>query len=104
MAHGQLGHGIAGRLGGVLDGDAGLLGVLDVDVVHAHAAADDELEPAALGLVNVVGADLGGAADHDGVEVPQGRAQLLGGVEALHHLVAVGLELCQGGLVHPVSD
>ena len=79
------------------------LGVLHVDVVHAHAAADDELQLAALGLVDVVGTDLGGRADHHRVKLPQRRAQLLRGVELLHYLVAVGLQLLQSGLVHPVS-
>ena len=104
MAHGQLRHGVGGGPGGVLHGNTGLLGVFNINVVHAHAAADNELEHAALGLVDVVGPDLGGAADHHSVELPQGRAQLLGGIEALHHLVSVGLQLVQGGFIHPVSN
>ena len=104
MAQGQLGHGVGGGHGGVPDCDAVFLGVLHVDVVHADAAADNELQPAALGLVDVAGPDLGGGAHHHRVGVPQGRAQLLGGVELLHHLVAVGPQLLQSGLVHAVGD
>ena len=104
MAHGQLRHGLGGRLGGVLHGDAVGLGVLYVDVVHTHAAADDELQLAALGLVDVVGADLGLGADHHHVEITQGLAQLIRLVELLHHLVAHVAQLRHRGLVHTVSN
>ena len=90
--------------GVLLHGDAVRLGVLDVDVVHTHAAADDQLQLAALGLVDVVGADLGLGADHHRVEIPQGRAQLIRLVELLHHLVAHLAQLRHGGLVHTVSN
>ena len=104
VAHSQLRHGVGGSPRRILHRDAVVLGVLHVDVVHADAAADDQLQSSALRLVDVAGADLRGAAHHHRVKILQRRAQLLGGIELLHHLVAVGLELCQGGLVHPVSD
>ena len=104
MAHGQLRHRLGGGTGGVADGDAVLLGVLDVDVVHTHAATDDELQFTALGLVDVVGTDLGLGADHHGVKVPQGGAQLIRLIELLHHLVAQLTQLRHGGLVHTVCN
>ena len=57
---------------------------------------------AALGLVNMVGADLGGAAHHDRIEPAQGLAQLLGGIKLLNNLVAIGAQLRQSGFVHPI--
>ena len=104
MTHGQLGHGLGGSAGGVLHGDAVLLGILHVDVVHTHAAADDHLQLAALGSVNVLLADLGLGADHGHVEIPQSRAQLIGLIELLHHLVALLPQLRHSGLVHTVSN
>ena len=104
VAHGQLRHGLGGCLGGVLHGDAVGLGVLHVDVVHTHAAADDELQLASLGLVDVVGANLGLGADDHGIEITQGLAQLIRLVELLHHLVAHVAQLRHRGLVHTVSN
>ena len=97
-------HGLGGRLGGVFHGDAIGLGVLHVDVIHAYAAADDQLQLAALGLVDVVGADLGLGADHHHVEITQGLAQLIRLVELLHHLVTHLAQLRHRGLVHTVSN
>ena len=90
--------------GGVFHGDAIGLGVLHVDVIHAYAAADDQLQLAALGLVDVVGADLGLGADHHHVEITQGLAQLIRLVELLHHLVTHLAQLRHRGLVHTVSN
>ena len=104
MTHGQLGHGLGGGTGGVLHGDAAGLGILDVNIVNAHAAADDELELAGLGLVNVVGADLGLGADDHGVEILQGGAQLIGLIELLDHLVAHFTQLRHSGLIHTVGN
>jgi hypothetical protein len=104
VAHGELGDGLGGGLRGVLHGDAGRLGVFDVDVVHADAAADDELELAALGLVDVVGADLGLGADDDDVEVAQGLAQLIRLIELLDDLVSGGAQRLHCGLVHTVGN
>ena len=88
MAHGQLRDGLGGSLRGVLHGDAVFLGILHVDVVDADAAADDELQLAALGLIDVVRADLGLGADDDRVKLAQGRAQLIRLVELLDDLMA----------------
>ena len=104
VAHGQLRHGLGGRPGGVFHGDAIGLGVLHVDVIHAYAAADDQLQLAALGLVDVVGADLGLGANHHHVEIAQGLAQLIRLVELLHHLVTHLAQLRHRGLVHTVSN
>ena len=104
VTHGQLGNGLGGGTGGVLHGDAAGLGVLDVDIVHAHAAADDELELAGLGLVDVVGANLGLGTDDDGVEILQGGAQLIGLIELLNDLVTHLTELRHGGLIHAVGN
>ena len=104
MRHGKLRHGLRGGAGRVLHGDPIGLGIGDVDVVHAHAAADDELEATALGLVDVVGAHLGLGAHHGYVEVPKGFAQLVGLIKLLHHLVAFPAEGGHGGFVHTVGD
>ena len=45
MGQGQLRHRLGGRPGGVADGDAVRLGIGHVNVVGAHAAPDDELQP-----------------------------------------------------------
>ena len=104
MAHSQLRHGLGGGLGGVLHVDAVGLGVVHVDVVHAHAAADDQLQLAALGLVDVVGADLGLGTDHHHVEITQRLAQLIGLIELLHDLVTHLTQLRHRGLIHTVSN
>ena len=103
MTHGQLRHGLGGSLRGVLDGDAVCLGILDVDVVNADAAADDELQLAALGFIDVVRADLGLGADDDCVKLTQGCAQLIRLIELLDDLVACLAQLRHCGLVHSIS-
>ena len=104
MAHGQLRNGLGGSLRGVLDGDAVGLCILHIDVVHADAAADDELELAAPGFVNVVGTDLRLRADDDRVKLPQGCTQFFGGIELLHDLMTGLAQLRHGGLVHSVGN
>ena len=101
---GQLRHGVGGGPGGVPAGDAGGLGVRDVDVVHADAGPDDELQLAALGVVDLLLLDLGGGTDDDGVEVLQRGAQLVGLIELLHDLESVLAELLHSAGVHAVSD
>ena len=103
MTHGQFCDGLRGSLRGVLDSDAVGLGILHVDVVNADTAADDELQLAALGLVDVVRADLGLGADDDCVKLTQGRAQLFGSIELLDDLVACLTQLRHCGLVHSIS-
>ena len=104
MTHGQLRNRLGGSLRGVLYGDAVCLGVLDVDVVHADAAADDELELAALGLIDVVGADLGLGADDDCIEIAQRGAELIRFIELLYDLVTHFTQLRHGGLIHTVGN
>ena len=103
MAQRQLGNRFARSLRGVLHGDAVGLGILHVDVVNADTAADDQLQLAALGLVDVVRADLGLGADDDCVKLTQGRAQLFGSIELLDDLVACLTQLRHCGLVHSIS-
>ena len=103
MAHGQLCDGLGGSLRGVLDSDAVGLGILHVDVVNADTAADDELQLAALGLVDVVRADLGLGANDDCVKLTQGRAQFFRSIELLDDLVACLTQLRHCGLVHSIS-
>ncbi len=104
MRHGKLCHGLGGGARGVLHVDAGSLGIVNVDVVNAHAAADDELELAALGLVDLCGADLGLGADDDNVEIAQRLAELGRLIELLYDLVALSLQLRHRGLIHPVGN
>ena len=104
MAHGQLGHGLGGGAGSILHVDAVGLGIVHVDVVHTHAAADDQLQLAALGSVNVLLADLGLGADHGHVKPAQGLAQLIGLIELLHYLMAMLPQLRHSGLIHTVSN
>ena len=104
MTHRQLCHGLGGGIGGILHVDAVFLGVSHVDVIHAHAAADEELQTAALRLVDVVGAHLRLGADDGNVEIAQSLAQLIRLVELLHHLVTQLAQLRHSGLVHTVSN
>ena len=83
MGHGQFGHRLGRGPGGVAHGDAVLLGVFHVDVVHTHAAADDELQIRILGLVNVTRSHLGGRAHHQHVILCHGRAQIFAGIMLL---------------------
>ena len=104
MAQCQLRNRLGGSTRGVHDLDAVLFGILDVDVVHADTAADDELQLGALRLVNMVCADLRLRADDDCVEVPQSLAQLIGLIELLNDLMALLTQLRHCGLVHTVSN
>ena len=65
--------------------------------------ADDQLQLAALGFIDVVRANLGLGADDDCVKLTQGRAQLFGSIELLDDLVACLAQLRHGGLVHSIS-
>ena len=104
MAHGQFCHRLGGGAGGILHVDAVCLGIVHVDVVHTHAAADDQLQLAALGRINVLLADLGLGADHGHVKPAQGLAQLIGLIELLHYLMAMLPQLRHSGLIHTVSN
>ena len=104
MGQSQLGHAPGGSAGGVLHGHALFFGIFDVYIVHADAAADDELQLALSGLVDMIGANLGLGADHDGVEVLQRGAQLIGLVELLHDLMAHFPQGGHGLLVHTVGN
>ena len=104
MAHGQLCHRLGGGAGGILHVDAVGLGIVHVDVVHTHAAADDQLQLAALGRINVLLADLGLGADHGHVKPAQGLAQLIGLIELLHYLMAMLPQLRHSSLIHTVSN
>ena len=104
MSHSGLCDGVGGSVGGVLHGDAVFLGILDVDVVNADTAADDQLQLAALCLVDVVGTNLGSAADDHAVEITQSCAQLLGSIELLHDLVTHFHQLGNALLIHTVGN
>ena len=75
QADGELGGGgdVGGR--GVDDHDAGHGGGLDVDVVEADTGAGDDLQ--LRGRRERLLVDLGGRADEDGVDVGEGREQLV---------------------------
>ena len=103
MRQRQLRHGRGGRAGRVAHGDAAGAGIVDVDVVDAHAAADDQAELAALRLVDVVFANFRLGADDDRVEIAQRRAQLLRLIKLLYYLMAHVAQLRHGGLIHSVG-
>ena len=104
MSHSELSNGLGGGLRGVLHLDAVVLGVLHVDVVEADTGADDALEAAALGLVDLLGAQLGLGANDGDVEVAQGLAQLVGLVELLNELVTHRANLLDRALIHTVGN
>ena len=83
MGHGQFGHRPGGSPGGIADGDAVLLGIVHVDVVHAHAAADDELQIRVFGLIDVTRSHLGGRAHHQRVVLRHGCTQIFAAVMLL---------------------
>ena len=96
-------HGLGAGAGGVADGDAVLFSVLHVDVVHAYAAADDQLQLARfLGRIDVGSADLGGGPDHQHVVVLYGFLQGFGIVELLIHLATLGFQRGHRALLHTV--
>ena len=103
MTHGQFCDGLRGSLRGVLDGDAVGLCILDIDVVNADTAADDQLQLAALGFIDVVRANLGLGANDDCVKLTQGCAQFFRSIELLDDLVACLAQLRHCGLVHSIS-
>ena len=104
MSHSELSNGLGGGLRGVLHLDAVVLGVLHVDVVEADTGADDALEAAALGLVDLLGAQLGLGANDGDIKVAQGLAQLVGLVELLNELVTHRANLLDRALIHTVGN
>ena len=87
---GQLGHRDGRGLGGVVDGDALGLGGHAVDVVQAHAAADDELE---FGRVfQELGRALGLAPDEQDICLAQAVEALTDGAEGLEALGQTGIK------------
>ena len=68
------------------------------------AGADDQLQVAALGGVDLRLLDLGGGADDDGVKITQSGAQLIGLIELLNDLVTVLAQLCHCAGFHTVSN
>ena len=83
MAQSQLGNRLGGSLGGIGDLYTVGLGILDIDIVNADAAADNQLQVAALGLVYDILTDLGLGPYNDDIKVPEGLAQLLRLIEML---------------------
>ena len=71
--------------------------------VNADTAADDQLQLAALGFIDVVRANLGLGANDDCVKLTQGCAQFFRSIELLDDLVACLAQLRHGGLVHSIS-
>ena len=104
VSHSELSNGLGGGLRGVLHLDAVVLGVLHVDVVEADTGADDALEAAALGLVDLLGAQLGLGANDGDIEVAQGLAKLVGLVELLNELVTHRANLLDRALIHTVGN
>ena len=104
MGHGELRDRLRGGSRGVLNGDAVFLSVLHIDVVYANAAADDELELAALGFVDVVCAHLGLGADDDRVKFLQRSAQLIRLIKLLNDFVTCLAQLRHSGLVHSIGN
>ena len=104
VSHGELGNGFGRSSGSVLHVNAGGLGVIDIDVVNTDTTADDELELAALGFVDLGGADLGLGADNDNVEIAQSLAEFGGLIELLNDFVTQLDQLGHGGLIHTVSN
>ena len=104
MAHGQLCHRLGGGAGGILHVDAVGLGIVHVDVVHTHAAADDQLQLAALGRINVLLADLGLGADHGHIKPAQGLAQLIGLIELLDDFISILAQLFHCASIHPIGN
>ena len=100
----QLRHGVGGGARGVLHHEAVLLGVLHSDVVHADAGADDDLQLAALGSIDLRLFDLGGTADNDHVKLTECCAQLIGLIELLNDFKTVCPQLSHGRSVHTVSN
>ena len=89
MAHGQLRHGRGRRHGGCCCtampfSSAYLTSMLSTPTPPRMMSFS--LPPLASSMW--LAADLGLGADHHGVKVPQGGAQLIGLIELLHHLVA----------------
>ena len=104
VSHGEFGNGFGRSLGGVLHVNAGGLGIVNVDVVNADTTADDELELAALGFIDLSGANLSLGANDDDVEIAQGLAEFGGLIELLNDFVTQLDQLGHGGLIHTVSN
>ena len=104
VSHSELSNGLGGGLRGVLHLDAVVLGVLHVDVVEADTGADDALEAAALGLVDLLGAQLGLGANDGDIKVAQGLTKLVGLVELLNELVTHRANLLDRALIHTVGN
>ncbi len=88
--HGHLGHRHAAGAGGVHGLDALLGAELLVDVVHAHAAADDQLK--GWGLGEEVGVDGGLGADEEHLGLSQGGHVGADGAEGGEPLRQLGVE------------
>ena len=104
VSHSKLSNGLGGGLRGVLHLDAVVLGVLHVDVVKADTGADDALEAAALGLVDLFGAQLGLGANDGDIKVAQSLTKLVGLVELLNEFVTHRANLLDRALIHTVGN
>ena len=100
----QFRHRVGGGAGRVLHLDAVFLCVFDCDVVYTDAGPDDELQAAACGGVDLRLLDLGGAADDNHVEVPQGCAQLIGLIELLDDFISILAQLFHCASIHPIGN
>ena len=104
MSQCQLCHGLRGSFRGIAYFDALFLGVCHVDVVHTHAAADDELQFALQCLIDVIGTHLGLGADHHCIKILQCLAQLFRLIKLFHDLVAHFPQCLLCGFIHSVCN
>ena len=99
----QLGNRVGRSTGSVLHRDASLLGIGNRDVVHTNTGADDQLQLAALGRVDLGLLDLGSRTDDDRVKLTQGGTQLLRLVKLLYYFMTVPAQLLHGSGIHAVG-
>ena len=104
MAQSQFRNGSRAGAGGIANRNALAFGVGNIDVVHAHAAANDQLQPAFPGLVNMLCAHLGLGPDHHAVKFPQRPPQNFRFVELFYHFVTCFPQLCNCTAAHSVGN
>ena len=100
----QFRHRFGGGAGRITDSNAVFLGIFGVNIVNAHAAPKNQLQPGALGLIDMTRSNLCGRSNHQCIILCNGSAQFLTAIMLLGDLEALLLQLFDGILVHAVSD
>ena len=103
QGNGQFCHCIGRRTRRIFHGDTCFFRILHRNIVYADTGADDQLQPATFGLIDLRFFDFCGRANNYRIEVAQRIAQFVRLIELLYHFDSIRAQRCQCAGIHSIS-